>query len=159
MRMVQCYPLCSEQLAQKFFKSIVVIGSATTWFSTWLCISFEHTCKGRPKISLQEPKKFLGDMSLFFFFFFFWRRGHLTPKINIPFFITNLMLNIFAVNNFFRKSVFSEETAKNCSEGTQLWELLWTNFWLALYYIYGEPIRQFITQTSCHTIEHTVWRI
>ncbi len=28
-------------------------------------------------------------------------RGHLTPKMNIAFFIRNLMLNIFLFNNFF----------------------------------------------------------
>ncbi len=37
------------------------------------------------------------------------------PKINITFYITNLMLNIFKFNNFFGKTVFSEETRKNCS--------------------------------------------
>ncbi len=45
----------------------------------------------------------------------FFRRGHLTSKINITFFIANLMLNIFMSNNFFGKSVFSEKTAENCS--------------------------------------------
>ncbi len=41
------------------------------------------------------------------------------PTFNITFFITNLMLNIFMLNNFFGKSVFSRETAKNCSGGAQ----------------------------------------
>ncbi len=31
-------------------------------------------------------------------------RGHLTPKMNIPFFIRNLMLNIFLSDNSFEKS-------------------------------------------------------
>ncbi len=31
-------------------------------------------------------------------------RGHLTPKMNIAFFIRNLMLNIFLFNNFFERS-------------------------------------------------------
>ncbi len=30
-------------------------------------------------------------------------RGHLTPKMNIAFFIRNLMLNIFLFDNFFEK--------------------------------------------------------
>ncbi len=32
-------------------------------------------------------------------------RGHLTPKMNIAFFIRNLMLNIFLFNNFFEKNI------------------------------------------------------
>ncbi len=36
--------------------------------------------------------------------------GHLTPKMNIAFFIRNLMLNI-------KTAVFSEKTAKNCFGG------------------------------------------
>ncbi len=31
-------------------------------------------------------------------------RGHLTPKMNIAFFIRNLMPNIFLIDNFFEKS-------------------------------------------------------
>ncbi len=38
----------------------------------------------------------------------------------ITFFIINLMLNIFMLNNFFLKSVFFEETEKIYSGGTQL---------------------------------------
>ncbi len=39
--------------------------------------------------------------------------GHLTPEINISFFITNFLLNIFLFNHFFfEKSVFSEEAQK-----------------------------------------------
>ncbi len=49
--------------------------------------------------------------------FFFRRRGDLTPKFNITFFITNLMLNIFKLKNFFGKSLFFGETAKNYSGG------------------------------------------
>ncbi len=41
-----------------------------------------------------------------------------TPKNNITFLITNLMQNIFRLNNFSEKSVFSEEIAKNCSGGS-----------------------------------------
>ncbi len=45
-------------------------------------------------------------------------RGHLTPKMNIDFFIKNLMLNIFLFNNFFeKKATFSEKPAKNCFGG------------------------------------------
>ncbi len=46
-------------------------------------------------------------------------RAHLTPKINITFFIRKQMLNIFLFNNFFekKKKVFSEKTAKNCFRG------------------------------------------
>ncbi len=44
-------------------------------------------------------------------------RGHLTPKRNIVFFIRNLMLNIFLFDKFWKKSIFSEKTAKNCFEG------------------------------------------
>ncbi len=50
--------------------------------------------------------------------FFLWggehflRKGHLMSKINIIFFIKNLILNIFILNNFFEKSIFSEETKK-----------------------------------------------
>ncbi len=47
------------------------------------------------------------------------RRGHRTPKFNVTFFNTNLMLNIFMLNNFFGKSVFFGEIAKNCSGGAQ----------------------------------------
>ncbi len=51
---------------------------------------------------------------------FFRRRGQITSKFNITFFfVTNLMLNIFMVNNFFGKSVFSGETPKNGSMGEQ----------------------------------------
>ncbi len=49
----------------------------------------------------------------------FFRRGHLTPKFTLTFFVTNLMLNIFMLNNFFGKSVFSKEIAKNCCRGAQ----------------------------------------
>ncbi len=62
----------------------------------------------------------------------FRRRGHFMLKMNKTFFITNLVLNIFMLNNFFGKSVFSEKTAKNCSEGTQLEEPKRTNFWPTL---------------------------
>ncbi len=41
-------------------------------------------------------------------------RTHLTPKMNIAFFIRNLTLNIFLFDNFFKKAVFSDKTAKNC---------------------------------------------
>ncbi len=64
---------------------------------------------------------------------FFRRKSRLTPKINITFFVTNLMLNIFMLNNFFGKSVFSEETAINCSEGAQFGEPMCNKFWLTLY--------------------------
>ncbi len=33
-------------------------------------------------------------------------RGHLTPKMNIAFFIRNLMRNIFLFNNFFEKKMY-----------------------------------------------------
>ncbi len=36
---------------------------------------------------------------------FFRRRGRLMPKLNITFFITNLMLNIFMLNNFYGATV------------------------------------------------------
>ncbi len=39
-------------------------------------------------------------------------RGHLTPKMNIIFFIRNLMLNIFLFNNFFEKSCIFRENLK-----------------------------------------------
>ncbi len=54
--------------------------------------------------------------------------GHLTPKINITFFITNLRLNIFTVNNFFGKPTNSKETAKNCSGGAHFWSPVCNNF-------------------------------
>ncbi len=41
-----------------------------------------------------------------------FRRSRFKPKMNITFSITNLMLNIFILNNFFVKSVFSEEDTK-----------------------------------------------
>ncbi len=45
-------------------------------------------------------------------------RDHLTPKMNIDFFIRNLMLNIFFYSTIFsKKAVFSEKTAKNCFGG------------------------------------------
>ncbi len=44
-------------------------------------------------------------------------RGHLTPKMNIAFFIRNFLLNIFLFDNFSEKAVFSEKTAKNCFGG------------------------------------------
>ncbi len=50
----------------------------------------------------------------------FFRRGHLTPNINITFFITNFMLNIFMLNIFSGKSVFSKETAKKGFRGAQV---------------------------------------
>ncbi len=62
---------------------------------------------GEPKVSSHVQKNFWGAWA------FFRRRGHLIPKINVIFFVTNLMLNIFMLNNFFGKLLFSEETAKN----------------------------------------------
>ncbi len=50
---------------------------------------------------------------------FFRRKGHLTPKINITFFITNLMINMFVLNKFFEKLVFSGESAQKCYGGAQ----------------------------------------
>ncbi len=39
--------------------------------------------------------------------------GHLTPKMNIAFFIRNLMLNIFLFDNFFEKScIFRKKPQK-----------------------------------------------
>ncbi len=64
---------------------------------------------GLPKVNSQGPKTFLGNVT-------FFRRGHFMPKINITFFIANWMINIFMFNNFYEKSVFSEETAKYYSE-------------------------------------------
>ncbi len=47
-------------------------------------------------------------------------RGHLTPKMNIIFFIRNLMLNIFLFNSFFEKScIFRENREK----------LFWGRIW------------------------------
>ncbi len=60
------------------------------------------------KVIHNVQKKFWGTRA------FFRRMGHLTSKINKIFFITNSRLNIFVLNDFFGKSVFSEETAKNC---------------------------------------------
>ncbi len=52
---------------------------------------------------------------------FFRRRGHLTPKFNITFFITNLMLNIFMLNNFFLENqYFLGKIAKNFPVGAQV---------------------------------------
>ncbi len=48
-------------------------------------------------------------------------RGHLTPKMNIAFFIRNLMLNIFLFNNFFEKSCIFRENRK---------KLFWGRIWL-----------------------------
>ncbi len=48
---------------------------------------------------------------------FFRRKDHFVLKMNITFFIKNQILNIFMRRNYFGKIVFSEETAKNCSEG------------------------------------------
>ncbi len=60
-------------------------------------------------------------------------RFRLTPKINIAFFTANSTLNIFVLNFFFffffGKSVFSEETAKNCSKETHLGEPECNKFW------------------------------
>ncbi len=39
-------------------------------------------------------------------------RGHLTPKMNITFFIRNLIRNIFLFNNFFEKSCIFRENRK-----------------------------------------------
>ncbi len=44
---------------------------------------------------------------------FFRERKRLAPKINIPFVITNEVLNILLLNGFFKKVVFSEKTVKN----------------------------------------------
>ncbi len=60
---------------------------------------------------------------------FIRRRGHLTPKFNITFFIPNLVLNMFMLNNFFRKSVFFGETAKNCCGGADWGSPMCYNFW------------------------------
>ncbi len=51
---------------------------------------------------------------------FFKRRGHLTPTFNIIF--------IFRLNNFFGKSAFSGETAKNCLQGTHFGSLMCNYF-------------------------------
>ncbi len=45
-------------------------------------------------------------------------KGHLTPKINITFFIRNSMPNIFYSAIFLKKAVFSEKTVKNCFGST-----------------------------------------
>ncbi len=47
-------------------------------------------------------------------------RGHLTPKMNITFFIRNLMLNIFLFKNFFEKSCIFRENRK---------KLFWGRIW------------------------------
>ncbi len=47
-------------------------------------------------------------------------RGHLTQKMNIAFFIRNLMLNIFLFNNFFEKSCIFRENRK---------KLFWGRIW------------------------------
>ncbi len=47
--------------------------------------------------------------------------GHLAPKMNIPFFIRNLMLNIFLLNNFFEK--------KNCIFRENRKKLFWGRIW------------------------------
>ncbi len=57
-----------------------------------------------------DQKNFGWNMNIFL--------GKGGPKINVVFLITNLMLNMFKLNNFFEKSVFSEKIAKNCSEGS-----------------------------------------
>ncbi len=45
-------------------------------------------------------------------------RGHVIPKMNIAFFIRNLLLNIFLLDNFFeKKTIFSKKTAKKCFDG------------------------------------------
>ncbi len=45
-------------------------------------------------------------------------RGHLTPKMNVAFFIRNLMLNIFLYDNFFEKSCIFRETRKKLFWGS-----------------------------------------
>ncbi len=54
-------------------------------------------------------------------------------------FIRNLMFNIITLNNFFQKSVISDEIAKTCFGGSPLGEAKWTNFWPTLLYINGDP--------------------
>ncbi len=50
-------------------------------------------------------------------------RGHLKPKMNIAFFIRNLMLNIFLFHNFFEKTcIFRENREK------QFWGYIWQFF-------------------------------
>ncbi len=44
-------------------------------------------------------------------------RCHLTPKMNIAFFITNLILKFFSLTIFLKKAIFSEKNAKNCFGG------------------------------------------
>ncbi len=50
-------------------------------------------------------------------------RGHLTPKMNIAFFIRNLMLNIFLLNNFFEKSnIVGENRGKFWGENMTIFQ-------------------------------------
>ncbi len=49
--------------------------------------------------------------------------GHLTPKMNIAFFIRNLILNIFLFKNFFEKSCIFRETRKKV-----FWGRIWIFF-------------------------------
>ncbi len=82
-----------------------------------ICFTFSVIMNTNPNIHTGQKLVHIGQKH-------FRRHKHfvekvaLTPKINTTFFIANLMLNIFTLNNFFRKSVFSEGTAR------------W-NFWLA----------------------------
>ncbi len=74
---------------------------------------------------------------------FFRRRDHLMRKISIIFYITNSMLNIFITNNFFVKSIFSEETAKNCSSGNPFrgpkWKLTFSLLYVSYFKIKYNP--------------------
>ncbi len=53
-----------------------------------------------------------------------------------PSYTKNLMLNIFMLNSFFGKSVFSEETAKSCSWGAHFGKSMCNNFWSTLYKVH-----------------------
>ncbi len=48
-------------------------------------------------------------------------RGHLPQKMNIAFFIRNLMLNIFLFDNFFEKSCIFRENSKKLFRG-RIWQ-------------------------------------
>ncbi len=92
-----------------------------------ICNFFLIYYNSRPKVRAQN--NFWGGGTWAFF-----GRGHFTSKNNITFLITNLTLDIFMLNNFFVKSVFPEETAKNHSVGTYLGEPKCNNFWPTLKY-------------------------
>ncbi len=77
-------------------------------------------------------------------------RGYLTSKMNMAFFIRNLMLNIFLFNNFFEKSCIFRENRKKLFRGR-----IWQFFRERRHLMPKINITFFITNEVSNILSHT----